>query len=456
MKHPDPDHVIALWRFAILGPLVSARLEHGDRQAHFREVAQKRHVHPTTGKEVRFQQRTIEGWYQDYRAHGLAGLTPRRRADRGKTRVIRPELAELLLRAKRERPRRSIRRLIRILERAGKAAPGELTRSSIHRLLVQHGASRRPPRGPTAERRSFLVEQAGDLWLGDAKHGPVVLADGRPRKVYLLSQLDCATRYVPHSYWATSEGAVAHEYGFKQAILKSGRPRAYYVDHGSAYVAGSLRSICAELGIELLHARVRDAEAKGAIERWHRTVGEEFLDELVLPEDPTLTIEELNSRYWAWLAEEYHSRIHSTTQKSPRQHWLTEAQLGHVRPVRRGCDLDQVFLHRARRKVRKDGTVSLEGRWLEVRPELVGKMVELRYDPSDPLGLPRVFLDGAFVCDTVPLDRVRNATRRRRRDLGEPEPHSEPSGLDPLGQIADDHYRRTRLLHEQAKIQEQD
>jgi hypothetical protein len=70
--------------------------------------------------------------------------------------------------------------------------------------------------------------------------------------------------------------------------------------------------------------------------------------------------------------------------------------------------------------------------------------------------LPRVFLDGAFVCDTVPLDRVRNATRRRRRDLGEPEPHSEPSGLDPLGQIADDHYRRTRLLHEQAKIQEQD
>jgi hypothetical protein len=55
-----------------------------------------------------------------------------------------------------------------------------------------------------------------------------------------------------------------------------------------------------------------------------------------------------------------------------------------------------------------------------------------------------VFIDGRFVCDTVPLDRVKNMTRRRRRIAGDAAPSAEPSGLDPLGLIEDEHYRRTR------------
>jgi transposase InsO family protein len=61
------------------------------------------------------------------------------------------------------------------------------------------------------------------------------------------------------------------EYGFKQAIAKHGPPRTYYVALGSAYIADSLVLICAELGIRLLHTGVQDCEAKGVIERRHRT-----------------------------------------------------------------------------------------------------------------------------------------------------------------------------------------
>ena len=53
------------------------------------------------------------------------------------------------------------------------------------------------------------------------------------------------------------------------------------------------------------------------------------------------------------------------------------------------------FLHRAQRKVRKDATVRYAGKLLEVRAELTGKWVELRYDPADPEALPGVFLDGS-------------------------------------------------------------
>jgi transposase InsO family protein len=438
MKHDDKQ-ALALWRLGVLGPLTSARLTYGDRRQYFTEAAARTHERPD-GTRVPLSARTIEAWYYAYRRGGFAALFPRDRADQGRSRAIAPEIAEHILRVKRERPRRSIRRIIRMLERARLVPAGDLHRSTVHRLLLAHAISARPRRGPAAERRSFLPEHAGDLWVGDALHGPLVIApDGTVGKAYLLSQIDGATRYVPHSYFAVSESAVDQEYGFKQAIAKHGPPRTYYVDRGSAYIAASLRLICAELGIPLLHTGVQDCEAKGVIERWHRTWREEVGDEL--PDHP-LPLAELNAKHWAWLAAEYHARPHTTTGRVPREHWL--AELPSLRTVPRTKNLDEVFLHRERRVVRKDGTVRFRGGFLEVRPELVGREVELRFDARDDARPPRVFVEDRFVCDTVPLDRVRNATRQRRRLRGEAAPDAEASGLDPLALIEAEHYARVR------------
>jgi len=438
MKHDDKQ-ATALWRLGVLGPLTSARLEHGDRRRYFVEAAARTHQRPD-GKRVQVSARTIEDWYYAWCRGGFRALFPHDREDNGRSRAISPDVAEHILRAKRERPRRSIRRIIRMLERAGLVRVGELHRSTVHRLLLAHGVSARPLRGPATERRSFLPEHAGDLWVGDALHGPRVIApDGALRKAYLLSQIDGATRYVPHSYFALSEGAACQEYGLQQAIAKHGLPRTYYVDLGSAYIADSLVLICAELGIRLLHTGVRDCEAKGVIERWHRTWREEVEDEL--PDHP-LPLAELNAKHWAWLAAEYHARRHDTTGKAPREHWLSEVE--HLRRLPRQKTLDEVFLHRERRFVRKDGTVRFRGGYLEVRPELVGREVELRFDPREEAARPRVFMEDRFVCDTVPLDRIRNASRRRRRLRGEAAPDVEPSGLDPLALIEAEHYERVR------------
>jgi hypothetical protein len=126
----------------------------------------------------------------------------------------------------------------------------------------------------------------------------------------------------------------------------------------------------------------------------------------------------------------------------PREHWL--AEVPHLRALPRGKNIDEVFLHRERRVVRKDGTVRFGGGFLEVRAELCGREVELRFDPRDETSRPRVFVDDRFVCDTVPLDRIRNASRRRRRLRGEAPPDAEPSGLDPLALIEAEHYERVR------------
>jgi len=435
----DTRKAIALWKLGVLGPLATARLEYGDCTMYFEEAAGRLHERPD-GRIVRLAPSTIRDWFYHYRHGGFAALMPQERSDRGHTRAIRPEVQDLILRAKQERPRRAIRRIIQMLERAHVVEKGELAHSTVHRLLATHGVSSQPPRGPDVERRSFLPEHAGDLWIGDSMHGPLVIApDRRLRKSYMLTQLDAATRFVPHSYFALSEDAPDHEYGFKQAVLKHGPPRAYYVDLGAAFTAGSIKIICAEITTRLLHTARKDCEAKGGIERFHRRWREEVGDEL--PRQP-LPIEELNAKHWAWLSAEYHVRKHSTTGRAPLEHWLAEAE--YLRTLPRGLNLDEVFLHREKRTVRKDGTVRFWGRFLEVRSELVGRKIELRFDPHEKDALPRVFVAGRFVCDTVLLDRLKNASRRRRRVKGEPPPMLEPTGLDPLGLIEDEHYRRVR------------
>jgi len=102
----ETKRAIGLFRFGVLGPLVSARLEHGDRREHFEAAARHDYVTPD-GRVVRISARTIESWYYAYRSEGLAGLTPHSRADCGTSRSMSAEVADLVLRAKREKPRRS-------------------------------------------------------------------------------------------------------------------------------------------------------------------------------------------------------------------------------------------------------------------------------------------------------------------------------------------------------------
>ena len=432
---------LALFRISVLGPLVGARLEHGDVLACCREAALRDWEFPdgTVGK---IAVETIRRWHYAYLHGGFAALMPNDRSDLGSTGIC-PELVDLILRAKRERPRRAIKRIILMLVWAGRAKQGELSKSAVHRLLEHHQISGRPRVGPSAERRAFLHEFPGDLLVGDSLHPKrkVLDAAGRLRKVYLLSQIDCATRFVPESYFAFHERAPDQEKGLKQALLVHGRWRAYYVDRGPAYVAHSLRIICGELGMRLLHTGKRDPAAKGSIEAWHRTWRAEVESEL--PDHP-IPLSELEAKHRAWLACDYHARVHTTTGRAPREHWLELCH--HLRPLPEGVDLDALFLHRATRTVSKVGTVRWGGGRLEVIPTLSEQEVELRYDPNEPDRLPKVYVEGRFVCDTVPLDLYRNAHRKRRRDLGAPDPTVEPTGLSPLDDLVSMHQRLTTPL----------
>lgn len=429
---------IALWRFSILGPLVSARLEYGDRRELFAAASERLYEHPNRARKVRLSARTIENWFYAFKAGGIAALEPLPRADKNTTTAVSSELVDLIVRAKMAKPKRSAPQILRILTRARKLPPGGLSKSTVLRILRRAGISTARPRvHDDKDRRAFLHEHAGDLWFGDAMHGPRVVEGGKRRKTYLLSMIDAATRYIVGSQFHLSESAVDHEAVFEQALRVHGRPRTYYVDKGAAYVSGSLRSICADLQIHLKHTKTRDAEAKGAIERWHRTWRAEVGVEV---EGKSFELAELNAIHSAWLGREYHGRKHTTTGKVPREHFLSEVAAGHLRPLPTSMNIDEVFWHRARRVVRRDNTIDLGGRRYELSTMgMAGRRIEVRFDPRDAEVSPKAFDQGGFLCDTRPLDLLANAHRPRRRKTTEPEPEVQDP-VDALGDLLEEHY----------------
>lgn len=433
----------ALWRYSILGPLVSAQLEHGDVRRLCEEAAERKHRKPH-GQVVGLSPRTIEGWYYAYKKDGLEGLRPKGREDAGRSRAISPEVAEKIIALKKEKPRRSIRRIIKMLVRADIVDAGTLHKSTVHRLLKAHDISGRPRRTPKTERRAFRHPFAGDCWMGDVMHGPkVVDADGNERKTYLHAFLDSATRLICASAFRLGEKAADFESVFKAGVRKHGVPRMLYVDNGAAQTAESLRLISAELGVYLRHCAPYDAAAKGAIERFFKTYRAEVEDEF--DPDETLTLDELNARLWAWLSAEYHRREHGGTEKVPLDHWLEHVD--HLRGAPPADRLERIFLHRDTRVVRNDSTISFANYSLGVRGELVGQTVEVRFcadgpfDPEDRSTYPTVYVDGEPYCETVLVDPVRNSTRKRRQ-LGDDEPEDDAeTDIDPMGQLLDEHAR---------------
>lgn len=426
MQAVDPQ---ALFRLSVLGPLVSReRLERGEFKRLVAELAQREYAIPHSQRR-RLGAKTIEAWYYAWRHHGLEGLVPKTRVDRGRSR-IEPALQEAILAAKRDNPRRSTQQILRLLRADGRPGAQSLSRSALHRLLQQHGLSKLAGTpGLPEERRSFSAEFAGTIWYGDVMHGPRIAVKGpqkelvrgpvkgqvrgQLRKTYLVSLFDDASRLVAHSAFCLGETALDIEGVLKQALLRRGVPIKLVVDNGAAYRASTLQSLCARLGIHLIFCRPYAPEGKGKLERWHRTVREQFLSEL--DERRIADLGDLNARLWAWLEQVYHRTAHGGLGGlTPLARY--QRDLPRIRSLgARAAQLDALFHHRVQRLVRKDGTVSYEGQRFEVPFELAGHTVKLVVDPHAQRVVGVEDDSGRPLGQATPLDAIANSHRTRRK-----------------------------------------
>ncbi|MCP4289316.1 MAG: transposase family protein, partial [Gammaproteobacteria bacterium] len=214
----------------------------------------------------------------------------------------------------------------------------------------------------------------------------------------------------------------------KQAVLKRGLPVKLVIDNGPAYRAKTLQGICARLGIHLIYCRPYAPEGKGKLERWHRTFRDQFLSEL--DTSRLRDLNDLNARLWAWLETVYHCTPHSgLEQRTPLQRYQQDLQrmrtLGTL-----AARLDELFYHRTKRKVRKDGTVSYQGERFEVPYELSGRSVFLVVDPHTQMVLGVEDAEGQSIGAATPLDAVANVNRQRRKPQPSEDPSPDSTGKD--------------------------
>lgn len=437
MKEVDPK---ALFRLSVLGPLVSReQLARGELQQLIRELSQREYAIPGTRRR-HLGEKTIQGWYYSFRKQGLDGLLPQRRMDRGLSRLA-PALQEAVLAAKRANPSRSVRQIVRLLEAAGTAPAGLLSRSAVHRLLQQHSLSHSAAHEPE-ERRSFAAEFAGSIWYGDVMHGPRVAHQGQLRKTYLVSLFDDASRLVAHSAFCLGETALDIEGVLKQALLRRGVPLKLVVDQGAAYRAATLQGICARLGIHLVYCRPYAPESKGKLERYHRTLRAGFLAEL--DERHIAGLADLNARLWAWVEQVYHRTEHAGLEgMTPLARYQRDlARIRQLGP--KAAQLDALFHHRVQRFVRKDGTVSYLGQRFEVAYELAGKTVQLVVDPHAQRVVGVESDDGDPLGQATPLDAIGNVHRARRKPTAADDQQLAARSGPNLVEIAHQQYHGTK------------
>lgn len=412
---------IGLFRYMLIREAADPGLTKKQRGRLVRELARATHTDPS-GRSVRITRWTLDRWIAEWQRAGFDALVPSSRQSQPRT---PPEVFELASALKKENPNRTAAQIRRILSAQHGWAPDERT---LQRMFVRTGLTRTGPAAPAVFGR-FEADRPNEIWVGDALHGPRI----EGRKTYLFAFLDDHSRAVVGHRWGFAEDTVRLAAALRPALAARGVPEYVYVDNGSAFVDSWLLRACAKLGIKLVHSAPGRPQGRGKIERFFRTVNSEFVVEIASGDGkPGRQIQdhhELNRLFTGWVEKVYHQRVHSETGMAPLARWMNGAPF----PVPAPADLAEAFRWSEYRGVSKTALVSLHGNRYQVDPLLIGRRVELVFDPFD-LTLMRVRLDGADAGTAMPFQMTRHSHPKARPEVPAEEPRP-TTGIDYLGLI---------------------
>ncbi|WP_445186884.1 DDE-type integrase/transposase/recombinase [Pseudonocardia sp. Cha107L01] len=431
---------IGLFRYQLIREAADPRLSSKARGRLVREIAAREHLDPA-GRRRTISRDTLDRWIRAWRRGGFDALVPDPRQSAPRLPV---EVIEMAVALKRENPSRTATQVRRILRSQMGWAPGERTLqrhfAQDPRIAAALGALAAGGPGSEAVFGRFEADRPNELWTGDALHGPTVGG----RKTYLFAFLDDHSRAIVGHRFGFAEDTVRLAAALRPALGSRGVPDGVYVDNGSAFVDAWLLRACATLGIRLIHSTPGRPQGRGKIERFFRTVREQFLVEITgkLTGEPgrhlVADLDELNLLFTAWVETVYHRRVHSETGHPPLARW----HAGGPFPLPAPAALAEAFLWEAHRTVTKTALVSLQGNTYQVDPILVGHRVELVFDPFD-LTTVQVRVRGVPAGTAIPHRIGRHSHVKARPETPPEAPAA--TGIDYARLIADAH--QTELAH---------
>lgn len=390
---------IALLKHQIISPVL---MDSGAAQmTYFQQMAQKDFDVPGRGPR-RFAPGTMRLWLYAYRKKGFHALIPKGRKDRGSFRTLSDERKNQIRKFRAEHSDLSCVKFYDRLVNEGVLGVPPVGMETIRRFLKNEGLYKNRTATP---RKRFEMRYFGELWTADFMHGPHIFDSKRKRRAILMAIIDDHSRLIVGFSWGWAENTTLLESVFKDAILTHGCPDRLYCDNGSAFSSHYLSLVTANLGIGLVHSKPYDSPSRGKIERFFRTVRQNFLPD-VKENDPTWTLSQLNEAFTIWIRDKYHQRPHAGIQMRP----LDRYQLSVREYPRKRVDeetLEEHFLVTIQRLVGKDSTVSLNNTAFEVPTQYIGRKVELKFSQECP-GEVFLYDNGQRITKITPVDSQLN------------------------------------------------
>ncbi|MBI4990789.1 transposase [Candidatus Gottesmanbacteria bacterium] len=297
--------------------------------------------------------RTIENYRKLVLEKGFVALTDHRHSNHIK---LTPEQKELIRKCKetdRWRTARNIRDKLSL----------PVDQSTVRRVIIKAGLGRENLIRVKPIIR-FEANFPNELWQTDIM-GRIDFPN--LGACYLIATLDDYSRFVPAGKWFKTQGKMNVFSVWYDSLSRWGLPDKMLQDEGSQYKArtrfgqADYQWYANALKIELIWAY--RAQTKGKIERFWRFVQDDFVREVWQAKN----LEEVNISWRMWLAKYnyvFKSRYFGNVTHASKYR-------GSKRRVAKK-ELETLLIIEERRKVTRESTVSLYGRYYYVPPGYIG------------------------------------------------------------------------------------
>jgi len=259
---------------------------------------------------------TVHTWLRKYASQGLAGLVDATSKPNTCPHQMSPEVEALIVSWRREHPTWGPRTIVNRLARVGtEPLPG---RSSVYRALIRHGLiDPKKRRRRRSDYKRWERARAMELWQMDITGG-VHLADGSQASI--VTGVDDYSRFCVSAMVVIRSTAKPVCEALATAMRTHGVPEAILTDNGKVFTGrfglgtGEVLfdRICRDNGIRHLLTAPHSPTTTGKVERFHKTLKREFLDDKVFD-----TIAEAQTAIDGWVDEYNHSREHQSLGDRP-------------------------------------------------------------------------------------------------------------------------------------------
>lgn len=372
----DKKHDIALMRYSVISPLITGLQEdYPSLDAFFRDASLKGVTAPD-GSVRKYAPATIEKWYRAYKQGGFDALLPTGRSDAGKPRKLDDEIQEQIRYLKTNYPRMSAAAIYRQLQDNGSIRHGEISESTINRYINLMALELKTT--TNQDMRRYERPHINEVWCGDSSVGPYLkTADGKKHKLYIIALIDDASRFITGVDIFFNDNFVNLMSVMKSAVAKYGRPKLFNFDNGSAYKNRQMELLAARIGSTLNYCRPYTPTAKAKIERWFRTMKDQWMASLDIRDFRSL--DELRGNLLAWV-HLYNNTPHASLKgKTPQERFFSEPEQIRRLPQEQ---LDKDFLLEIVRRVSADSVIVIDQVEYEVDFRFAKQRIRLRYSPD--------------------------------------------------------------------------